>query len=159
MKSRFLSLLVLLSFAGAALAADVSITAGNVIPSSAAQKTSGVAGATIAAGQLVYRDASDSNKFKLTDADSATAAARVVYGIAINSAAAGQPINVCTADTALAIGTHSQTVGTILLMSDTAGGLMPAADVETGDYVTVVAIAKTSTTIAFGILESAAVTP
>lgn len=159
MKHRFLSLLLLVGFAGALAAADVTITAANVVPSSAAQKTSGVAGATIAAGQLVYRDASDSNKFKLTDADSATAAARVVYGIAINSASAGQPLNVCTSDTALAIGTHSQAVGTIIIMSDTAGGLMPAADVETGDYVTVVAIAKSATTIAFGILESLAAVP
>lgn len=132
--------------------ADVSITASAVVPSAAAQRTQGIAGATIAAGQLVYKDTGDSNKFKTVDSDSATVLARTPTGIAINSASAGQPINVCTSDPDLVIGTHSQALGTVLLASDTAGGIMPDADVETGDYVTVVGIAKTTTTIAFGIL-------
>jgi len=149
----------LLAFALPVIATDVSITAANVVASSSASKVLGTAGATVAAGQLVYRDSSDSNKFKLVDADSGTAAARVVYGVALNSASNGQPINVCTADTTLEIGTHSVAVGTVLIASDTAGGLMPVADVDTGDYVTAVAVVKSATAIVFGILASGAAAP
>jgi len=158
MKKHILILASLL-LAFTATATDVSITAANVIASSSATKVLGVAGATVAAGQLVYRDTGDSNKYKLVDADSGTALARVVYGIALNSASSGQPISVCTLDTAMEIGTHSVAVGTVLVASDTAGGLMPAADIDSGDYVTAVAVVKSSTAIVFGILASGAAAP
>ncbi len=45
--------------------ADLSITAANVLRGSNARVETGIFGATVTAGQVVYRDASDNNKFKL----------------------------------------------------------------------------------------------
>jgi hypothetical protein len=48
--------------------ADISITAASVAASSAASKVTGVAGATITAGQVVYLDTT-TNTYKLADAN------------------------------------------------------------------------------------------
>lgn len=131
--------------------ADISLTAANIVPSTRAVRVPGTAGATIAAGQLVYKDASDSNKWKLADGNSATAAVRAVEGIAVNSASAGQPITIVTSDPDLAVGTHGVTIGEPLFLSNTPGGIMPYADLASGNYTAHVAQAKTSTTISFAV--------
>lgn len=131
-----------------ALAADLSITATNVIPSSAAVIQTGTAGEALTAGQLVYKKASD-RKFYKADCDSATTEVRDVYGMAVTSSATGAPVSIVLEDPALAIAASGLTNGTIYLLSATAGGLAPAADATTGWYPTVVAIAKSGTTIAF----------
>jgi hypothetical protein len=48
-----------------AMATMALITAANVLAGANAKKRTGVAGATITAGQTVYEDSTDSNKFKL----------------------------------------------------------------------------------------------
>lgn len=70
---------------------------------------------------------------KLADANSATAAVRTPYGIAISSAASGQPVIVQRAGD-ITIGATTA-AGTIYCLSDTAGGIMPAADLSSGEYV------------------------
>lgn len=134
--------------------ADLSITAANVVPSSAAILNQATAGATITAGQLIYIDSSDLDsrsrgKAKLADANSGTSAARSVAGIAFNSASAGQQVDYVVRDTALQIAASGLTAGTIYGLSATAGGLAPSADFTTGWYPSVVAIAKSTTTIDF----------
>lgn len=129
-------------------AADLSITAANVIPSTAAVIQTGTAGAAITAGQLVYKSAAD-RKFYLADCDSGTSGVRDCYGIAVTSSGAGAPVSVVIEDPSLQIAASGLTNGTIYLLSATAGGLAPAADATTGWYVTVVAVAKSGTTIAF----------
>lgn len=134
--------------------ADLSITAANVVPSSAAILNQATAGATITAGQLIYIDSSDLDsrsrgKAKLADANSGTSAVRSVAGIAINSASAGQQVDYVVRDTALQIAASGLTAGTIYGLSATAGGLAPSADFTTGWYPSVVAIAKSTTTIDF----------
>lgn len=136
-----------------AMATDVSITASAVVPSSNAVVRYATAGATITAGQLIYQDTSDTDaagqgKAKLSDANGATAL-RVVDGIAINSASAGQIVAFVTYDPALQIAASGLTANTILISSATAGGLAPSADLTTGWYLTVVAVVKSGTTIFF----------
>lgn len=150
MKHLFLA--AFFAFASLLSGADVSITAANVVPSVNAVRHDATAGVTVAAGQLVYLDTEDPDangrgKAKLSDADG-TAAVRVVDGIAINSAGAGQPLVYVSFDPALTIG-GSQTVNAILILSGTAGGLAPAADLSGSEYLTVVAVVKTATTIYF----------
>lgn len=128
--------------------ADITITAASVVPSSGATKIPGTAGATIAAGELVYKDAADS-KYKLADGNSGTSGVRAVEGIAANSASAGQPISIITNDPDLAVGTHGVTIGEPLFLSNTPGKIMPYADIAAGNYTACVAMAKTSTTISF----------
>lgn len=125
--------------------ADVSITASAVVPGSGAKIERGTAGAAIAAGELVYQDAAANNTFKLADADSATSGVRQLYGMALNSAAAGQPLAVqyggaVTMNAAL-------TAGEIYVLSSTAGKMAPEGDLSTGEYVGIVGVALSATSL------------
>lgn len=124
--------------------ADLSLTASAVVAGSGATIVSGTAGATITAGQCVYFDSSDS-KYKLADCDSATAAVRDVVGIALNGASAGQPIDVIR-DGDLTLGSVL-TGGIPYFLSPNAGGICPIADIEVGDYYTLIGIAKSATVL------------
>jgi len=143
--------------------ADISITASAVVPSSAAVIKYTTAGATLTAGQLIYLDAADLDangigKAKLSDANGA-AALRVVDGMCIGGASAGQPIAYVTYDTALVIAASGLTANTILILSDTPGGVAPSTDLSSGEYLSVVAVVKSATTIFFrapGLVSSAA---
>jgi hypothetical protein len=125
--------------------ADLSITAANVIAGSNSISEWGVAGATITAGQTVYYD-SDTSKWKLADADSATAAVRMSTkgGIALNGASDGQPLKVLRSG-AITIG-GTLTAGSMYYLSPTPGGIGLLAEVLTGDYIVALGIA-TSTTV------------
>lgn len=152
---KHLLLLSLLALASLTSAADISITAASVVPSSAAKFITKIAGATITAGQPVYEDTGDSNKVKLADTDSATALARVCLGIAATGASAGQPVRIIREDPALTIGA-TVAIGDILILSGTAGGICPAADAATGDYVTFLGVASSTTVINFKPVHSGA---
>jgi len=133
--------------------ADISITASAVVPSSAAVIKYTTAGATLTAGQLVYLDAADLDangigKAKLSDANGA-AALRVVDGITVGGASAGQPVAIVTYDTALVIAASGLTANNILILSDTPGGIAPSADLSAGEYLSVIAVVKSATTIFF----------
>jgi hypothetical protein len=137
-----------------AAGADLSITASAVVPSASAQINEAFAGATITAGQLIYLDSTDLDtksrpKAKLADCNSATAGVRSVAGIAINGASAGQRVSYVYHDPALVIAASGLTANTILVLSATAGGIAPAADVTTGWYLSVIAVVKSGTTIYF----------
>jgi len=144
---RILLALILALGALSAPAADVSITAGNVAASSTAQIMRGVAGAAITAGQLLYIERA-TNTLKLADANSGTAEARIVAGIALNSAASGQPLHYVVKDPALTLGGTSAK-GTIYILSATAGGVAPAADLTTGWFPHVIAVGVSTTVVAF----------
>lgn len=146
MRHFFLTLLTALT-AGALHAADVSITAANVAPSSSAVLKRGVAGAAITSGQLLYLEAA-TNTLKLADCNSATAEARVVAGIAINSVASGGPLHYVVSDPALTLGGTSAKA-TIYVLSANAGGIAPAADITTGWYPHIVAVGVSATVVAF----------
>jgi hypothetical protein len=102
---------------------DLAVVPASVLPShkSFQRATAGVA---IAAGDLVYRDTN--GVMQLSDADSGTPAAKAVDGIAVNSAAAGQPVDYVTEDGGLALGV-AVTEGDPLFLSATAGKIADAA--------------------------------
>ena len=98
-------------------------------------------GATIAAGQLVYRDSA--GLYQLTDVDvSATAAD--AKGVAITPGINGGYGLIATGGSIILVGT-TMTVGETYLASDTAGGIMPNADRDSGDYVTYLGNAASAT--------------
>jgi len=138
-------LLLVLSFA--TQAADLSITAASVKPSTDAVTRTLTAGEALTAGQLVYRSSSDFKIYK-ADADHATAANRDVYGVAVTGAASGGLVIVCLEDPNLTIGATVSN-GTVYVLSATAGGIAPLADATTGWYPTVVAIGKSASVVAF----------
>lgn len=125
--------------------ADISITAANVIPSANAKTVRKAAAETITAGQVVYLNSS--GNVAKADAN-LSAAAATVYGIAANGGGAGQLITVVKEDPALVIGA-TVAIGDILILSATAGGICPAADLASGHYGTVLGIAISTTAINF----------
>ena len=124
--------------------ADITITAANVVKGATAQTTTGVAGATITAGQTLYVDSADSNKLKLAQATSTKYA---VAGIALHGASSGQPITYVTRDAGLTIG-GTVAVGVPYGLSDTAGGICPMSDNGTADYASYIGIGISVTKIA-----------
>jgi hypothetical protein len=131
--------------------ADLSVTAASVLAGAGRSPEYGVAGAAITAGQVVYRDSAD-NKFKLADSNSATAAVRSPYGIALHAAAANQPLAVHRRGP-ITIGA-TMTAGGIYALSETPGGIQPAADLATGEYPTVIGIATSTSVLDVDIQES-----
>lgn len=125
--------------------ASLTITAADVLPGSNAKTVNGTAGATITAGQVVYLDEATTGEWLLADADSATVAARGSgkIGIALNGAADGQPLKVQT-DGDITIGA-TMTAGLDYYLSPTPGEIGVYADVLSGDYVTRVGMAKSTT--------------
>jgi hypothetical protein len=111
--------------------ADLTITAANVVAGAGATvDRNHNAGAAITAGQVVYLDSDGT--YKLADDNSATAAARVASGIALNGAASGQPVAVLTSGP-VTIGA-AVTVGVGYYLSANPGGICPAADLGSGQY-------------------------
>lgn len=124
---------------------DLVITASSVVPGANAQFGSGVAGAAITAGQTLYSDASDSNKLKLADCDGASGL-RTCVGIAVCGAAAGQRVTYQKAGK-ISLGSVL-TQGKVYVLSDTAGGIMPVEDLESGDYVSILGVAESTSVLA-----------
>lgn len=128
--------------------ASLSITAANVVKGSNATVENGTAGATITAGVVVYKDAAD-GKFKIADADSATAAARNPYGIALNGASDGQPLAVIRRGD-VTIGA-TMTAGLAYYLSPTPGEIGVVGDVLSGDDPIVIGVAKSTTVLTVNI--------
>ena len=124
--------------------ADITITAANVVKSTAAVTASGTAGATITAGQLLYKDTSDSDKLKLAQHDG-TAIEATIAGVALHGASSGQPITYQTSGL-ITIGATT-VAGTVYVASATAGGIAPDADAGAGDYKSILGVATTTAAI------------
>lgn len=151
MRRRFLALAsVLCLLAIPALAADVTVTAANVVPSSQARFITGRAGATITAGQPVY--VTGANVYYPADANASSPAYKVA-GIAVNGASVGQRIRICYYDPVFQPG-FTSAAGTIYIASATAGGIAPSADAATGHYVTVLGVGLGTDTIKLDIIRS-----
>jgi len=129
--------------------ADLSITAGSVVPSALAVKLNGKAGAAVNGGQTVFLDTATAT-YKLADGNDATKLP--VAGIAGNTAGIGQNLQVITSDPNLAIGTHSLGLGIPHFQSATPGMLCPLADISTANQTTCLFVTNTTTTVSFGII-------
>jgi hypothetical protein len=127
---------------------DIVITPANVVAGANATKDSGIAGVTITAGQLVYRD-SATRKYLLADSNAAATEARHTMAIALNGAAINQPLTVQTGGDITIGGTL--VAGTDYYQSDTPGGICPRADVGAGESVCLIGLAKSTTVLQIGI--------
>lgn len=126
--------------------ADVTITAAGVLAGADSTVENGTAGATITAGQTVYLDTT-TGRYELADADGA-ADLRRPRGIALNGAADGQPLRILKAGDLTMDGL---TAGVTYYQSPNPGGIAPRADVLTGDYVSIIGVAKSTTVLAVAI--------
>lgn len=130
-----------------AFSADISITAANLQPSIYAITRAAPAGVAITAGQLVYKDTAD-GKLKLADANGASVLIRTPIGIALNSAGIAQVVTYAVSDPDLTLG-GTVANGAVLVLSGTAGGLAPVADLTSGLWPCAVAIGIGSNKVAF----------
>ncbi len=129
--------------------ANYTVTAASVLASVGATTRTGVAGATITAGQYLYIDTANSNVLKLADANG-TAVERVVAGVALHASLTGQPIKYATLDPAFVPGFTTAAVGDIVILdSATPGDAQPSADATAGDYVTVLGVMTSTTAMNF----------
>lgn len=124
---------------------DISITAANVLRGSDAKIEHGTFGATITQGQVVYRDAAD-GKYKLADADNATAAVRQPRGIALNAGANGQPGTIQLSGDITIGGTLTEGVA-YYLSPTTPGGIAPLADIAVGDDYVLLGLAESASVL------------
>jgi hypothetical protein len=114
---------------------DLTITATAILAGTDADFFQGLAGETITAGQSVYLD-SLTNRVRLADANASLATAAAI-GISLHGATAGQPIRVQTGGSiTLGVGT----LALIYVVSATAGGIAPSADIASGWYTTLLGV-------------------
>lgn len=128
---------------------DLSITAANVEVGGNARTETGRAGASITAGQVVFKNASD--EFVLADTDDTSL--DEVYGIALHASGDDQPLTVALPGSDITIGA-TLTAGTTYYLSGTAGGICPAADLASGDRVIFLGIAKSTSVLHFRPIDS-----
>jgi len=121
--------------------ADLAITAANVVSSTGAQTSDGTAGGTLTQGDTVYQDAADSNKWKRADANASLATSTGI-GIALNAAENGQPVRIQTLGD-INVGA-TLAVGTVYVISATAGKIAPTTDLVSGWFTFVIGIGKTA---------------
>lgn len=122
--------------------ADVTVTAANVVAGNVTL-SKGTAGETITQGQVLYKKAADSKLYK-ADADAGSAESTVV-GIAVTAGVLDETIHYQTSGTIDIGGTVTK--GLIYVLSGTAGGVAPSADLAAGDYTSILGVASSATNI------------
>ena len=112
--------------------ADLTITAANVVWVSGSSPLLGIIGETVTAGQAVYLKSSDSRLWK-AQADGTSEEATAV-GVLLNGGSAGQMGIYAPVGATINIGATTVKT-TTYLVSATAGGVCPQADISTtGHY-------------------------
>lgn len=129
-------------------AADLSITASSFLPSSSAKYANGLAGAAISAGALVYQSTADS-RYYAADANASLATTKVAGIAGHATTAAGQPIAVIYEDPELTVGATLSMTAPVYVLSATAGGIAPSADIASGWYPVVVGVSISTTKMYF----------
>lgn len=109
-----------------------------------------VAGAAISAGSPVYIDSNGEVQDADADASATTAA---VIGIAMNDAAVDQPVCIVTSGD-IYYGAAVFTQGQMAYVSPDPGNLCPYADLGSGDYISLVGVASSATTLTLKIWAS-----
>lgn len=129
--------------------ADLTITAASVIQGSNAVVVHGTAGASITAGDAVYKDSADS-EWKLADNnDTDLKSGSNGFGIALHAAEDGQPLSVQTQGNIDLGATLS--VGETYIVSANAGKIADIGDATTNTYMTYVGYADAADNLVMAI--------
>ncbi len=134
--------------------AAISVVAASVLPSSRATLEQGTAGATITAGQAVYKDAN--GLWQLSDSDGASAL-KAMGGIAATGSSNGQPIVIAVRDPGFTPG-FTVLAGDTIWLSPTAGGLTKTqGDLVSPSIEIVAGVMLTTTTMNLNITTGGAI--
>lgn len=132
--------------------ADLSITSGQVLPGAGAVIQDMISfNAALVAGDVVFKD-DETGSAGRADCNAAQADTRTPYGIALNTAAVGQPVRVLRSGR-ITIGA-TVTPGTAYFSSSSPGGLCPVGDLTTGMSPTFIGIAVSTTELLVNITPS-----
>ncbi len=128
---------------------DIVVTAASVNPGAGAVTKEGTAGVAITAGDAVYK--ATNGEIELCQNDQ-TAVIAAAVGIAINDAAVGQPVKYqitgeMTFNAVL-------TAGQVYIVGAAAGAIAPESDAVATEYVTVLGVGLSTTSMKLGILQS-----
>lgn len=113
-----------------------------VRPTSNTDVINRVYGATISPGQPLYQDSAD-DEFKLADANASAATANA-KGIAITPGVDTGYGLIAKGGSIILVGT-TMVVGEQYYVSPTAGSIIASSELTTGDYVTLLGVAATTT--------------
>lgn len=138
--------------------ANLSITAGNVLPGANAKIEQGIAGAALTAGQPVYQDSADSNRLKPAAANNAATAN--VVGIVLQNVGSGQRVEYVREDDDFSPGATLSLAaagdrGTYVLAA-TAGMVAPVADLVAGNRYVPLFVAKSTSRAVLRIVNTGA---
>lgn len=136
---------------------DFSITPGNVVPDSDAKVADGIYGEAISAGDWVYRDSADENKWKKADADAEASAA--VRGMASVSGASGVEGKVVTSGHVTTGTVTGAASGLAAFVSTTAGKACLESDLGSGKFTSLCGIWTANNKIKVAPVVSAAAKP
>ena len=132
--------------------AELTITAANVIKGAGTTSRAGIAGATLTAGMPIYLDNTDEDLGKPCQANAEATAS--CDGICLNGASAGQPFDYLPSGD-ITLGTGVMTKGETYAVSDaTAGKIRPVDELASGDYVTILGVAESTSVLALDIQNS-----
>jgi hypothetical protein len=128
--------------------AALTFTAASVLLTGG-QQESGIAGGTVARGNVVRKNAT--NQFVAAANDSLANSA--AYGVALNDAASGQPVTVAPLKSGGTLaGVASNCAAGKVLVLGTAGAILPVDDIAGGEFVTVVGVGVNGSSFALGSL-------
>lgn len=130
--------------------ADISLT-GPITVDSLAYCETMIAQVAIAAGKVVYRNASASGQAALADAD-ASASAEVV-GVAVNTAGIGEPVIVAKSGATITQTGTTFTKAVAVYASVTAGSMADAAPAST-KYSSIVGIPLSTSILKISVINS-----
>lgn len=125
--------------------AELTITGSNVVLVSG-NTESGYANEVIDAGEFIYTISGQTNNVAL--ADNSTQTKSTVKGIALNSAlAVGQPVQYAKPGSIVTVASASLTVGVPYFLASTGGKIELEADVASGEWLSLVALAVTTSNL------------
>lgn len=128
--------------------ADVTVTAANVKKDTATVKT-GVAGASITAGQTLYVDSNGT----LSPAKADAAGTATCVGVALNSVSTGQSL--CYVDSGVIFAGGTLVAGKMYVVSAAAaGGLAPSADLTSTNLASYVGYATSTSKLQVNIINT-----
>jgi hypothetical protein len=131
--------------------ANIAITAANLIPAEGYSYQDGIAGATFVPGDVAYTSAVN-GQFLLAD-NNDTAVKAAVTGIALTAAVAGQPLRLRTGGTA-AVGAVLTLNDAVYCLSSDAGKICPYSDLGSGDYVSIIGVPLSTSSLRVAIRNS-----
>ena len=127
--------------------ATLSVTIGDVIVvTSASANGNGTAFEAIDAGEMVRFSSSD-NLIHLADATTTDDATITDGGMALCTAAAGQPVTYAKTGSVITIASGTLVTGTAYYLSGTAGKLEEFSDLSSGEFITLCGLAISTSNI------------